>query len=212
MLDTKEQVESWVYKNFDVPSTTKISLSPSNEIVVNGDIVAWGVGQSFPQLPVRFKKVTGVCGFASMGLESLLGAPQECGSFYCSGNELESLEHGPTTIVGGEYNCSYNRLSDLTGLPTEIPGRLSCHGNWLTSLQGFPNHVGTSVDLTWHNSLPLLRTLVAKEVGFSNTGDTFEKAYQVAKILNKYAGQGKRAMFDCQKDLEDAGFEGNARW
>jgi hypothetical protein len=32
------------------------------------------------------------------------------------------------------------------------------------------------------------------------------------KILNKYAGQGKRAMFDCQKELEDAGFEENARW
>jgi hypothetical protein len=54
--------------------------------------------------------------------------------------------------------------------------------------------------------------LVAKEVGFSNTGDTFEKAYQVAKILNKYAGKGKKGLFDCQKDLEDAGFEGNARW
>jgi hypothetical protein len=30
--------------------------------------------------------------------------------------------------------------------------------------------------------------------------------------MNKYAGQGKAAMFDCQKDLEDSGFEGNARW
>jgi hypothetical protein len=30
--------------------------------------------------------------------------------------------------------------------------------------------------------------------------------------LNKYAGQGKRAMFDAQKELEDAGFEKNARW
>jgi hypothetical protein len=54
--------------------------------------------------------------------------------------------------------------------------------------------------------------LVSQEVGFSNTGDTFEKAYQVAKILNKYAGNGIRYLFDCQKDLEDEGFEGNARW
>jgi hypothetical protein len=103
-------------------------------------------------------------------------------------------------------------LSDLAGLPTEIPGRLSCHGNRLTSLQGFPNHVGASVDLTWHNSLPLLRTLVAHKVEFSNTGDTYLNAYLVAKILNNYTGKGKRAMFDCQKALEDAGFSENARW
>jgi hypothetical protein len=30
--------------------------------------------------------------------------------------------------------------------------------------------------------------------------------------MKPFLGQGKRAMFDCQKDLEDAGFEGNARW
>jgi hypothetical protein len=36
--------------------------------------------------------------------------------------------------------------------------------------------------------------------------------HEVRAILQKYMGQGKRAMFDCQKELEDAGFEGNARW
>jgi hypothetical protein len=30
--------------------------------------------------------------------------------------------------------------------------------------------------------------------------------------MKKYEGQGKKALFDCQKELEDAGYEGNARW
>jgi hypothetical protein len=38
------------------------------------------------------------------------------------------------------------------------------------------------------------------------------KFQQLHKILNSYAGKGKRALFDCQKELEDAGFEENARW
>jgi hypothetical protein len=42
--------------------------------------------------------------------------------------------------------------------------------------------------------------------------DNGEKMKDVELILNKYTGQGKRALFDCQKDLEDAGFEENARW
>jgi hypothetical protein len=38
------------------------------------------------------------------------------------------------------------------------------------------------------------------------------KRLTIEGIFYKYAGQGKRALFDCQKELEDAGFEGNARW
>jgi hypothetical protein len=44
------------------------------------------------------------------------------------------------------------------------------------------------------------------------TTEDQDNAAQVEKILNKYHGQGKRALFECQKELEDEGFEGNARW
>jgi hypothetical protein len=114
--------------------------------------------------------------------------------------------------VRGNFWCDDNKLKTLEGAPTSVGGDFVCNNNQLTTLLGAPTSVGGHFFCTWHNSLPLLRTLVAKEVVFTNTGDTFKKAYQVAKILNKYAGQGKRAMFECQKDLEDAGFEGNAKW
>jgi hypothetical protein len=54
-----------------------------------------------------------------------------------------------------------------------------------------------------------LRALVAPEIVFQNFDPATPPPYH---IIKKYAGKGKRAMFDCQKELEDAGFEGNARW
>jgi hypothetical protein len=51
--------------------------------------------------------------------------------------------------------------------------------------------------------------LLAKEIQLYPKDGKHKTAEE---ILNRYAGQGKRALFDCQKDLEDAGFEGNAKW
>jgi hypothetical protein len=50
--------------------------------------------------------------------------------------------------------------------------------------------------------------LLAQKVEFFPT----LKDKTVENILNKYAGKGRREMFWCQKELEDAGFEENARW
>ena len=46
----------------------------------------------------------------------------------------------------------------------------------------------------------------------SSTKHSHDLLARVEDIIGQYAGQGRRAMFDCQKALEDAGFEGNARW
>jgi len=85
----------------------------------------------------------------------------------------------------------------------------------IKSLEGFPEKIGTQLELPYTKNLPLLRTLVAEEillVPWDNSQESADMAYKVEQILNKYAGQGKMAIFDCQKDLEDAGFEENARW
>ena len=70
------------------------------------------------------------------------------------------------------------------------------------------------MSLNYEPDLPLLKTLVANRVEFT-TGKTrvsWDRIMQCQDILNKYAGKGKRVIFDAQKDLEDAGFEENARW
>jgi hypothetical protein len=211
MLESKREVEDWVYQNFDIPSATKIEILDNLEIVVHGDLQNY-TGLDISVLPVVFKQVLGWCFLGSMGLESLHGSPRECKSFQCSGNYLSRLEGGPLKIITGDYICSFNDLVSLKGLPLVIPGNLICHQNPLKTLEGFPSKVGGKVILTYKTDLPLLRTLAASTVEFDDYRDSLEEEDTVAEILNRYAGKGKRAMFECQKALEDAGFKENARW
>jgi hypothetical protein len=119
-------------------------------------------------------------------------------------NQLSSLEHVPEKVH--DLFCMENKLTSLHGAPKTITGELRAWGNQLESLEGMP----TEVRVLWIDyspTLPLLRCLNAKKL-WSGMG----WPHEVRAILQKYMGQGKRAMFDCQKELEDAGFEGNARW
>ena len=80
------------------------------------------------------------------------------------------------------------------------------NNNPLTDLDGLASHIGSTVSFDYTKDLPLLRTLVAQKI-WPNPDQV-----ELEKILVKYAGQGKRGIFDCQKELEDEGFEGNAKW
>ena len=61
-------------------------------------------------------------------------------SFYCSNNQLTSLEGCPTS-VGRNFFCYDNQLTNLEGCPTSIGGNFSCSHNQLTSLEGCPTSV-----------------------------------------------------------------------
>jgi hypothetical protein len=67
------------------------------------------------------------------------------GDFYCSGNQLTTLEGAPQT-VGGDFFCHGNQLTTLEGAPQSVGGDFYCHGNRLTSLEGAPQSVGRSFD------------------------------------------------------------------
>ena len=110
--------------------------------------------------------------------------------------------------VGGGFLCYNNQLTTLEGAPTSVGGDFWCHNNQLTTLEGMPTIPGI-LYLSYSSTLPLLRCLLAKEIRLYPKDGKHKTA---EKILNRYAGQGKRALFDCQKDLEDAGFAENARW
>ena len=45
-------------------------------------------------------------------------------------------------VVTGNFRCSHNNLTSLTGAPNEVGGYFSCSYNNLTSLAGAPNTVG----------------------------------------------------------------------
>jgi len=48
--------------------------------------------------------------------------------FYCSDNQLTSLEGCPRT-VGGSFSCRNNYLTSLEGCPKTVDGNFFCHSN-----------------------------------------------------------------------------------
>jgi hypothetical protein len=128
------------------------------------------------------------------------------GGFVCFNNTLETLEGAPKS-VGRIFSCIDNKLTTLQSAPTSVGEGFACSGNTLNTLEGLPV-IQDTLSLSYSPTLPLLRCLLAKKVEFSPRLE--DKT--VETILNRYAGQGRRAMFDCQKELEDAGFAENARW
>ena len=63
------------------------------------------------------------------------------GNFYCSSNQLTSLQGAPKSVKGS-FHCENNQLTSLQGAPKSIRGDFDCNSNQLTSLQGAPESVG----------------------------------------------------------------------
>ena len=63
------------------------------------------------------------------------------GNFYCSNNQLTSLENAPSE-VGGNFNCYSNNLTSLKGAPSEVNGNFDCSDNPLKSYEGKPDKIG----------------------------------------------------------------------
>ena len=145
-----------------------------------------------------------------LGENGLRGGPKTVGgNYWCNHCSLTTLAGAPNSVGGGFY-CSDNGLQNLIGAPETVGDDFFCADNPLKSLEGLPKVIPGELRLSYDPELPLLRTLVAQMVTFANYNE--DPASAVQDILAKYAGQGKRGLFDCQKDLEDAGFEKNARW
>ena len=63
--------------------------------------------------------------------------------FDCSFNRLSDLVGGPLS-VHGDYICHHNVLTSLEGAPSHINGTFNCAVNNLTNLSGAPKHVGAN--------------------------------------------------------------------
>jgi hypothetical protein len=118
------------------------TLNPDGTVDVNGYVDL--SRQKLIKLPIKFGRVTGNFWCSYNQLTSLEGCPKEIGgSFFCHYNKLTSLEGCPIEIGGGFW-CSYNQLTSLEGCPTEIGGGFWCYNNQLTSLEGCPTEIGGS--------------------------------------------------------------------
>jgi len=66
------------------------------------------------------------------------------GDFYCSYNKLTSLKGAPKK-VGGDFICSYNKLTSLEGAPEEVGESFYCSHNPLKSTKGKPESIGGEI-------------------------------------------------------------------
>lgn len=193
MVDTK-QIRALLRANFRIMG--KVTIDENYKISVTGDVKLKKAGVISPE--IQFLEVTG--NFECRDnprIQSLRGAPQIVGSWLiCDNNpELTSLEGGPKSVGNWVWLVSNPQLA---------------------TLDHFPEHIGGRVTVTYTKTLPLLRTLVAKQgVSFAeghNRRYEMPPPAAVVEILNRYKGQGQSAAVACAAALAEAGFKANARW
>lgn len=158
-----------------------------------------------------FGKVSGVFDISDNGLESLEGCPREAEEFNCSGNLLTALSGGPDKAL--DYFCANNYLVSLDGISNNaqnisapgnsienisalegkpIKGNLFLNNNYLSSLDGCPEEIGGSLDVSECN-LNSLEGCAKKVVG---NFDCSENTLASLKGGPEYVG----GYYDCGKN------------
>ena len=64
------------------------------------------------------------------------------GDFVCRHCGIKTLLGIKFGVVSGSFYCSHNNLTSLEGAPREVGGKFTCSNNPLTSLKGAPERVG----------------------------------------------------------------------
>ena len=116
------------------------SINPDLSIDVKGNVDLGNL--KLTSLPLRFSRVGGYFFCSANQLTTLEGSPREVGGYFsCYSNHLTTLEGGPIE-VGENFDCAFNNLTTLEGGPSEVGGYFNCTSNHLTTLEGGPREVG----------------------------------------------------------------------
>lgn len=117
------------------------TINDDGSIDVDGPVSLSSCGLT--KLPLRFRNVTGYFYCSYNQLTTLEGAPTSVGyNFDCSYNQLTSLEGSPE-YVGANFFCNDNQLTNLEGAPKSVNAYFNCSYNKITSLEGAPTSVGS---------------------------------------------------------------------
>ena len=79
------------------------------------------------------------------------------GSLDLSDMDLAELPDMSSITIMGDFNCSHNQLTSLTGVPKSVGGSFNCCHNQLTSLTGAPKSVGGNFDCNSNQLSPLAK-------------------------------------------------------
>ena len=122
IFESIDDIES-ICRKYGIKNYT---VNDDGSVDVDGNVNLRNLGLT--KLPIKFRNVSG--------------------DFYCSNNQLISLEGCPQS-VGGYFFCDNNQLTSLEGSP-QSSGSFYCRNNQLTSLEGSPKSVGR--DFYCHNN------------------------------------------------------------
>ena len=116
------------------------------------------------------------------------------GNFSCSFNQLTSLSGAPLSVGGGFY-CFNNQLKSLEGSPLSVGGNFYCSHNQLKSLDGISRRISGGI-YCYSNQLRDVKGVKDGWLGrFEVTGNPvyeifklfpYEKWDEVIEILNEY--------------------------
>ena len=149
LFESFEDVESICSKY----GITNYTVNSDGSIDVDGNVDL--SRKKLTKLPLKFGNVTGYFYCSSNQLTTLEGSPKEVGGYFdCYNNQLTTLEGSPKE-VGGDFYCNHNQLTTLEGSPKEVGGGFYCQFNQLTSLKGGPSKLGGDFYCS-NNKLPKL--------------------------------------------------------
>ena len=154
-LNTKEDILAWL-KAYDMNGDLSIyTITDTLKVNAKGNVHLNTYRQpQIQSLPVQFGTVKGDFIIQGGGLTTLEGSPRRVeGVFDCSGNSLRTLEHSPSYAF--RFDCSHNEITDLAKLATDIRQSFNCSYNQLGSLKGMPGQINFDFDCS-HNLLTTL--------------------------------------------------------
>lgn len=140
LLKNKKEIIAWLNQHKVEKYTLIKDIEYGFLVDVDGDVFLNGT--NLLSIPINFNIVSKGFYCSNNQLTSLEGCPKEVGlSFDCSFNNLRSLHFSPKSI-GKIFYCHDNDLLSLEGAPISVGEIFDCSNNKLTSLEHFPNSLG----------------------------------------------------------------------
>ena len=198
LLNRDRLLESTI-PSFDCATDYKDLTEPVNitrDVMLRNDHIC--------KIPIKFGTVFGHFDVHMNNLTSLEGCPTRVeGECFVSRNNISSLVGSPEH-VGEDFYCSHNFITSLEGAPAYIGGAFTCRNNHIASLVGIHKIIKRCTSISINNN-PIneggLGVLLIKDIQFISSD------LDALQIINKYCGQGKRGMIDCQTELIKKGYK-----
>jgi hypothetical protein len=186
------------------------TINSDGTVDVDGDVGLFRKG--LKKLPLKFGKISGWFYCSNNQLTTLEGAPKRVGGYFsCHNNELTTLEGAPK-VVGGGFHCHNNQLTTLEGAPEVVGGWFNCSDNQLTTLEGAPKEVGDDFYCN-HNQLTTLEGAPTEVGGVFNCRNNplpreilnFDDTKYILKWQDDYViwQHGKLNLYRFQEMIKD---------